>query len=442
MAHSLDLDDPAGDDDFGRQVLRKVSWRLVPFLCLLYIFNILDRANVGFARLTMQADLGLSKEAFDFGYGLFYAGYLLFEVPSNLLMRRFGARLWIARIMVVWGIVSAATMFAWDATSLYVFRVLLGIAEAGFFPGIILYLTYWYPARERAGVTAFFMTAIGLASMIGNPISGAIMDHLHDRGGWHGWQWLFLLEGIPSVLLGIAVLYLLPDTPADASWLEPKEKEWLSKRLSEETREVERSHDSSHLLAMLNWRVWWLICLYFTVAVGANAFGAYSPTLIKDHFRDADYFTTGLIAALPHLCAVIAMTLIGMNSDRTGERAFHVAFSALLAAIGWSLVTYAGISPQTVESPWIAVAGLCLAQAGMMSMLPTFWSLPTTFLTGVGAAAGIALINSVANIGGIVGPLILGTYGPWSMTAILGAGVIMAAFFPVPEKKEWSAANE
>jgi len=418
------------DDPLARQVLRKVAWRIVPFLCLLYIFNILDRANVGFARLTMQADLGLSKEAFDWGYGLFYVGYLLFEVPSNLLMRQFGARLWIARIMIVWGLVSSLTMFATDATSLYVFRVLLGVAEAGFFPGIILYLTFWFPARERASVTAWFMTAIALASVVGNPMSGAIMQYLHEQGGLKGWQWLFLLEGIPSVVLGFVTLYFLTDRPEDATWLTADERNWLTKRISDEEREREQQHASGHWLAMLDWRVWWLICLYFTVAIGANAFGAYAPTLIKDQFTDQNPFMIGLIAALPHVCAVVGMTLFSYSSDRTGDRATHVAFAALLAAIGWLLVVVAGPAKGADTWPWLAVGGLCLAQMGMMSMLPTFWSLPTSFLTGVAAAGGIALINSVANIGGIIGPSILGTYGPWSMTAVLGIGAILALFFP------------
>ena len=406
--------------DLEQSTLRTVAWRIVPFICLLYVLNILDRANVGFARLKMQNDLGLTKATFDLGYGMFYVGYILFEVPSNLLMRRFGARRWIARIMIPWGLVSAATLFARDLWTFYALRILLGIAEAGFFPGIILYLSDWFPDRQRAKMTAFFMLAIGLSNVLGNPVSGWIMDHFDGINGWHGWQWLFLLEGLPTSLVGIAVLFYLQDSPRDASWLSDEQRRWLVGHLAEEDRQRRQQHGPDRWQAMLQPRVWLLIAIYFTVAVGSNAGGAYFPTLIKEQYQSATNFQIGLLTALPHLCEIAAMSLVGISSDRTGERRWHLAGSALLAAGGWSLVAWG-------PSPVVAMAGLCLAQAGMMSMLPVFWTLPSAFLSGIAAAGGIALINSVANIGGFFGASILGQLGLWSMAAILLFGSLFTA---------------
>lgn len=406
--------------DLERTTLRAVAWRIVPFVCLLYVLNILDRANVGFARLAMQDDLGLSKAAFDLGYGMFYLGYILFELPSNLLMRRIGARIWIARIMISWGLVSAATMFARDVWTFYALRVLLGIAEAGFFPGIIYYLSNWFPDRERAKVTAFFMLAIGVSNVLGNPVSGWIMDHFNGVSGLYGWQWLFLLEGIPTAVVGVAVLFVLKDSPRDAHWLTEGQREWLIRRMAEEDRVRQQQHGPDRWQAMLQPRVWLLIAIYFTVAVGTNAGGAYFPTLVREQYQQSTNFQVGLLTALPHLCAIPAMALVGINSDRTGERRWHLAGSALAAAAGWSLVAWG-------PTPPVALTGLCIAQAGMMSMLPVFWTLPTAFLSGTAAAGGIALINSVANIGGFFGATILGQFGLWAMAGILLGGAILTA---------------
>lgn len=404
--------------ELERSTLRAVAWRLIPFICLLYLLNILDRANVGFARLHMQGDLGLSQAAFDLGYGMFYAGYILFEVPSNLLMRRIGARVWIARIMISWGIVSAAMLFARDLWSFYALRILLGIAEAGFFPGIILYLSYWFPDRERARMTAFFMLAIGLSSVIGYPVSGWILDRFNGVGGLRGWQWLFLLEGLPSIVMGIAVLFYLDNRPDDARWLTEAQRLWLVERMEREQQERQDRHGPDRWLAMVQSRVWLLIAIYFTVAVGSNAGGAYFPTLIKERFVGATNLQIGLLGALPHLCAVVCMSLVGISSDRTGERRRHLAGSALAASTGWALVAFD-------FSPLASLAGLCVAQAGMMSMLPVFWAVPSSFLSGAAAAGGIALINSVANIGGFFGATILGQLGLWSMAAFLLAGSLI-----------------
>lgn len=398
--------------------LRKVAWRLVPFVCLLYVFNILDRANLGFARLQMQDDLRLSEEMFNLGYGIFYIGYLAFELPSNLLLRRFGARRWIARIMISWGLVSCCTMFVRDQWTFYGLRILLGVAEAGFFPGIILYLSYWFPEQQRAKMTAFFMVAIGLASVFGNPVSGLIMQYLDSVAGLHGWQWLFLLEGLPSVVLGFGVLFSLTDAPRDATWLSTQERDWLVAKMDREERERLQVHNADRLAAILQWRVWLLIAIYFTVAVGANAAGAYFPKLIKAQFQQLSTLQIGLLSAVPHLCSVIGMTLFGISSDRRNERKIHLTTAALLGAVGWGLTAW---NP----SPLIAFFGLCVAQTGMMSMLPVFWTLPTAFLTGAAAAGGIAMINSVGNIGGFLGASILGLFGLWSMAACLLCGSVL-----------------
>ncbi|MEO2049380.1 MAG: MFS transporter [Pirellulales bacterium] len=407
------------DSDLEKTTLKKVAWRLIPFICLLYVLNILDRANLGFARLQMQDDLQLSEAMFNLGYGIFYLGYLVFELPSNLLLRKFGARRWIARIMISWGLVSGCMMFVRDPWSFYTLRILLGIAEAGFFPGIILYLSYWFPQQQRAKMTAFFMLAIGLANVFGNPVSGLIMQYLDTVFGLHGWQWLFLLEGIPSVILGFFVLVYLTDYPKDATWLSTQQRDWLVARMQREEQETQQRHNADRLVAMLQWRVWLLIAIYFTVAVGANAGGAYFPKLIQAQFDALSTFQIGLLCAVPHLCAVIGMTLFGISSDRMNERRGHLAVAALIAAGGWSLTAW---SP----SPILALVGLCLAQAGMMSMLPVFWTLPTAFLTGVAAAGGIAMINSIGNIGGFLGANILGSFGLWSMAGILLLGAVLA----------------
>jgi ACS family tartrate transporter-like MFS transporter len=413
----------AQDPALLRAALRKAAWRLLPFLCFLYLLNILDRANVGFARLTMQTDLGMSDAVYDFGYGIFYFGYLMFEVPANLLLRRIGARRWIARIMISWGLVSCATLAVTGVWSFYAVRILLGIAEAGFFPGIVLYLTYWFPARERARAMALFMMASALSGVLGNPLSGAVLEFMHGVGDWHGWQWLFLIEGLPSVMVGIVVLFYLPDGPRQAGWLTTTERAALAEHLSMEDLNRRQRHGADRLRALLDRRVWLLICVYFTVAVGTNATGAKLAQLVNNLFEGETKLMLGLLVALPHVWAVVAMIVIGTHSDRTGERRGHVALSALLGAAGWMVAWCA-------PSPALGLAGLCLAQAGMMSMLPTFWAIPTAFLSGAAAAGGIALINSVANIGGWLGPNIYEMIGMRGMAVILVTGAVLACCAP------------
>lgn len=419
-----------------KSTLQKVTWRLIPFICLLYLMNIIDRANVGFARLQMQEDLNLSVNTFDIGYGVFYVGYLLFEVPSNLLMRKIGARLWIARIMISWGLISSLTMLVWDKWSFYFLRICLGVAEAGFFPGIILYLSYWFPERERAKMTAFFMMAIGLAFVVGNPLSGFIMQYLDNFGGLHGWQWLFLLEGVPSVILGLAVFFYMTDYPRNANWLSVEQKSWLVSEMQQEESRRLQQFDSDRLLAVLQWRVWLLIAIYSTLAIGTNASGAYFPKLIKQQFDHLNTFQIGLLSALPHLCSIGGMILFSVSSDKSNERRIHLVVAALLAVLGWGV---AAIS----YSPLITMLGLCLAQTSMMSMIPVFWALPAAFLTGAALAGGIALINSVANIGGIFAASVLGNYGLWAMVLIHLASVLLLLTVKViPPRGEFNAAGQ
>ncbi|HWB11912.1 MAG TPA: MFS transporter [Pirellulales bacterium] len=412
--------------------LRKVALRVLPLLLLSYIANLLDRTNVGFAKLSMQADLGMSDSAYAFGAGIFYFGYLAFEVPSNLILRRLGARLWIARIMVTWGLVSCATMFVVGKWSFVGVRILLGVAEAGFFPGVILYLTYWFPLRQRTRAVACFMAANAVGGMLTNPLSGLITQQLDGSLGLHGWQWIFVLESVPSLVLGACIYFWLTDRPSDAHWLCKDERAWLVELMGREEEERTRRHGSDLWRAMASGRVWYLILLYFTVAFCSNAGGLYLPELIQNHFPDSNRIQIGLLAAVPNLCGTVAMLVNGWWADRTRNYGRHVGLAALLGAAGW-LVTALADTP-----PW-ALAGLSLAVMGAMSMLPPFWSLPTSFLSGAAAAGGIALINSVGNIGGLLGPWTLGLVrdqtgnhlcGLFGLAGMLALGAALALVAP------------
>jgi ACS family tartrate transporter-like MFS transporter len=375
-------------------VLRKVARRLIPFLFVLYVANILDRANVGFARFQMLADLGLGEEVYGWGATFcFYLGYLLFEVPSNLILHRVGARRWISRIMITWGIVSTCTMFVRDARGFYMVRILLGIAEAGFFPGVVLYLSYWFPARQRARAVACFMMASPLSGAIGGPLSGNLLEYTDGACGLSGWQWLFLIEGIPSVVLGFVTWWYLTDRPEQARWLTAEERSRLSERMAREERSREERHGLNRLRALADPRVGLFILLYFTIALGSNGFGFYAPEILKRHFSGWGADAIGYLYLIPNLTTALAMFLIGRHSDRTGERRWHLAVCALLAAVGW------GVSA-TSRSPWVVLLALTIAQAGMISMIGPFWSLSTSFMSGAGAVGGIALINTIANTGG------------------------------------------
>jgi MFS family permease len=389
---------------------RKVVRRLIPFLMLCYFVAYLDRVNVGFAALTMNAALGLTAEMYGFGAGIFFAGYFLFEVPSNLLLERFGARVWIARIMVTWGLLATGMAFVSGAASFYAMRFLLGVAEAGFFPGVILYLTYWFGAEERARWIGMFMTAIPLSSVIGGPVSGWILDQMNGAYGLAGWQWLFLIEGLPSIAIGFACLVYLDDGPAQASWLDADECAALLGRLAAERQQREAVHTFTLREALTNWRVLALSLVYFGIVSGNYGLGVWLPSIVADVARSAglDAATgirintlTGVLVAVPYAFAVVAMILWTRRSDRTGERVWHVAGPSLLGGV--SLAASAQLT-----DPWLASLALTLAAVCTYAALPTFWTLPTAFLTGSAAAAGIALVNSIGNLGGFVGPYLLG----------------------------------
>jgi MFS transporter, ACS family, tartrate transporter len=414
-------------------VFRKVSLRLLPFLFLLYVINLIDRTNIGIARLQMvdQQDV-LDEAAYSLGAGIFYIGYLLFEVPSNLILMRVGARAWIARILVSWGLISAAMMFVTGPWSFGILRVLLGIAEAGFFPGIIYYLSDWFPARVRARAVAQFMLGGVISSMVGNPLSGYILEHMDQVGGLWGWQWVFLLEGLPAVVLGFVTLAYLTDRPEQARWLTPAERTWLAQQI--ENDRSHRPHSRSHSLktAVVDLRVWLLIAIYFTAAMGDNSYGFYIPTFLKSQFPDWRPDRIGLLAAAPSVMAMIGMVVVGRHSDRTGERRWHVACSAFTAALGWlliALVASGRLAIPGLDSRWLFVAGMAVTLTGMKCMLPTFWTLPPLFLSVAAAAGGIALINSVANLGGVLGPRIIGQVKVASGDFTAGYLVMAATLF-------------
>jgi MFS family permease len=397
----------------------KVSRRLIPFLFGCYIIAFLDRVNVGFAKLQMASDLGFSDAMYGFGAGVFFIGYFVFEVPSNVILARVGARLWIARIMITWGVVSSAFMFTgairWGPVApalgctdaeltFYVLRFLLGLAEAGFFPGIILYLTYWFPSARRARAVALFMTAIAISNVIGGPISGAIMQFMDGVHGWRGWQWLFLVEGAPAVIAGALVFTLLPDGPASAGWLTPPQRDLILQNIGDdETHKRSRSHAHRLADAFRDLRVWALTVPYFSAAVCVYAANFWMPTIVQELTAgNAGAFRIGLMSAIPWAVAAVAMVWWASHSDRTGERRWHVAAGFLVACAGWVLLAVAAASAT------VSVAGLTLVTVGVLSALATFWSIPTAFLSCTAAAAGIALINSVGNLGGHVGPDLIG----------------------------------
>lgn len=383
-------------------VLRKVTLRLIPFIFILYVVNILDRVNISFAQFGMMESLKLSEGAYGLGYGLFYIGYFVFEVPSNLILNRIGARRWIARIMISWGLISLGMVAVRGPWSFYLLRVLLGIAEAGFFPGIILYLTYWFPAQQRARAVSRFMTGSPVVGILGSPLSGWIVHRMDHVGPLAGWQWLFLLEGLPAVVLGFVALYYLTDRPQQASWLEPEERDWLAGKMAGEEQGHGKRHGLTLLSSLVEPKVWLFILLYFTAAVGANCMGSHLPKLVANRFEGLDNkFQIGLLSAVPSLGAIIAMILVGAHSDRTGERRWHVALAAFVSATGWALSAWA-------PTPELALVAWTVAHMGTMSMLAPFWSMPTAFLSGTAAAGGIALINSLGNLGGFFGPNILG----------------------------------
>jgi ACS family tartrate transporter-like MFS transporter len=386
-------------------VLSRLSWRLLPFLFLLYIVAYLDRINVGFAALQMQEQLKFSDRMYGLGAGMFFAGYFLFQVPSNLVLHRVGARRWIAMLMIVWGVISSSMAAVETPRGFYILRFLLGSAEAGFFPGMILYLKSWFPETARARAVALFMTAGPLSAVLGGPLSGILLG-FHRRDGLAGWQWLFLLEGLPAVFLGATVYFQLTDRPTEAAWLHEDQRAWLIRTLESE-KAASSAVDTTFTLNMvftevvLNAKIWILAFVYFGLNTCSYGISLWLPTLIHS-WSSAGSFFIGMISAIPYLAAAVAMVLIGQHSDRTGERRWHVAFLAFAGAMALFVAAYA-------SSLAISVAAISVTMLSVSSMLGPFWAMPTKFLQGTAAAAGIALINSIGNMGGFFGPAVIGS---------------------------------
>ncbi|WP_182343407.1 MFS transporter [Comamonas koreensis] len=378
-------------------LLAKISWRLLPFLLLMYIMAFLDRANVGFAKVAFQADTGISDAAFAFGAGVFFVGYALLEVPSNLIMHRIGARIWMCRIMVTWGLVSAAMMFAHNETTFYVLRFLLGVAEAGFFPGVILYLTYWFPAAHRAQAMGFFYFGAPLAFIFGSPLSGLLLE-LDGMGGWHGWQWLFAVEGLMAVAVGIWSYFYLTNRPADAQWLTADERRQVQDIIDSEER-AKGAHQHSLLAAMCQPRVLYLALVYLLIQASVYGVVFYLPSQVAGLLGTKVGLQVGLVSAIPWLCALLAAWWVPGFAQRSQKPRSVASMTLLVAAIGMA----ASVS---FSSPLLGVAALCFAAAGFIAVQPVFWTFPANTLAGAAAAGGIALINSLGAVGGFVAPIV------------------------------------
>lgn len=405
VARSLDED----------ALFRKISWRLIPLLFLCYIAAYVDRVNVGFAKLQMMDDLKFSDGVYGLGAGVFFIGYILFEVPSNVILYKVGARRWIARIMISWGVISAAMMFVTTPTSFYVLRFLLGVAEAGFFPGILLYLTFWFPAARRVKASSLFLSAIAFAGIIGGPVSGWILKNMVDVGTWKAWQWLFLLEGIPSILLGFVVLAYLDDKVDHAKWLTPEERKYVSRQIAAE--EGAKAHGGV-MSVMSNGKVWLLALVLFTFVSGVYGVSFWLPSIIKA-MGIKDSLDIGLLSAVPWIFGVVAMYFVARSSDRHLEYRWHSAVPAVVAAAGFVLtVVFDG---NTI----VAMIGLTIATMGIMSTFPVFWGMPTAMLGGTAAAAGIAFITAFSNLSGFAIPYAIGLIK--EATSSTNAGLLMLA---------------
>jgi D-galactonate transporter len=412
--------------DLQTRTMRKVVTRLMPALLLLYIVAYLDRVNVTFAQDKLESDLGFSGAVYGFGAGIFFVGYFLLEVPSNLALHKFGARRWIARIMITWGVISGCTMFVSSAASFYAVRFLLGMAEAGFFPGMILYLSYWFPARERARAVGFFMSAIAISYAVGAPISGGIMSAFDGVAGLNDWQWLFLIESIPALVAGALVFMKLPDGPAQAAWLTPDERQWLATRL--EGEEQARLARDRHSLREVfkDRRVLAFALLYFTMVI--NVYGlSFWVGEIVDKINGLSTVGKGFVTAIPYAVAIVGMVVIPRHSDRTGDRKAHISGALALAAAAFVI--------STVVSPVAAVAALAVGLFFLLGVHGVFWTMPAALLSGTAAAAGIALINSIGNLGGFAGPYLVGVMkdatgstdgGLVALAAILAVGSLVA----------------
>jgi ACS family tartrate transporter-like MFS transporter len=415
----------ATDFEIEKSTMRKVFWRIIPYCFTLYVISYIDRANIGYAALEMNKELALTSEGFGLAAGIFFIGYFLCEVPSNVLLNKYGARLWISRILVTWGIVATLTAFVQTATQLYILRFLLGVAEAGFFPGIIVYLTYWFRAKEQATTVALFTAAIPVSFLIGAPLSTWIMDHVAGFG-LSGWRWMLLLEGGPAMIAGVVNYWIMTDRPEQAKWLKPRERDWLVEELR---RDQVARKNVKHLglwAAISNPKVLYLSVIYFIYQVGNLGIGLWMPQILKGISSNLSNFEIGLLAMIPYALATVTMVLWSRNSDRTGERQKHTAFPLLVAAVALAATGY-------FVQPAIGLALISISLAGLYAFKSPFWSLPGLFLTRSTAAVSIAAINSIGNLGGFVGPYAIGYIKEWTGSAIGGllflAGLLLLSFF-------------
>lgn len=409
---------------------RKTAWRLMPFLMLCYLCAYLDRVNVGFAKLQMMNDLALSEAVYGLGAGMFFIGYFLCEVPSNIILYKVGARVWIARIMITWGIVSALFAFVETAWQFYALRFLLGIAEAGLAPGLLLYLTYWFPSYRRARMTVLWFIAIPLSGMVGGPLSGWIMTHFAGVQGWAGWQWMFVLEAVPTVVVGLLVLSYLKDGVHQATWLNDEEKALVTRELAEDNQQKVTHASVGEFIR--DRRLWLLAAIYFCVVMGQYAITFWLPTLVRNA-GVADPMKIGMLTSLPYLCAIAAMLLVGRSGDKHQERRWHLIVPMIVGALGLTLAALLG------GNLLLSILSLCLAASGVLSASSMFWMLPTTLLGGVSAAAGIAAVNSFANLAGFCSPYLIGwittqtgssAIGMYLITGVLVGGAVLVLRIP------------
>ncbi|WP_321842374.1 MFS transporter [Paraburkholderia bannensis] len=419
----------AAQQQLESRAYAKATLRLLPFLFLCYVAAYLDRVNVGFAKLQMLSDLQFSETVYGLGAGIFFIGYFFFEVPSNLLMHKVGARVWIARIMLTWAVISAASLFVTTPTQFYIVRFLLGVAEAGFFPGIVLYLTYWFPAARRSRMNALFMIGIPVAGVLGGPLSGWILAAFDGRDGWASWQWLFLIEAVPSFVLGIVTLFYLPNSIRAAKWLTNEERVVLEKNI--ELDQAGKGHAS--VASVFGYgRVWLMAGIYFCCMMGLYGISFYLPTLIKaSGVKNA--LDVGLLTAIPYGCAVFSMLFVAKSADRHGERRWHFAIAAFASALGLYFSTvFASNVP-------LAMLALSVGAAGMLATMPVFWAWPSAMLAGGSAAAAIGMINSIGNLAGFVSPSIIGwmkdvthstNAGMYCVAAAMALGAALALLQP------------
>jgi ACS family tartrate transporter-like MFS transporter len=426
-----------GTSDLSPETIRRVSWRVLPIVLLGFFLAYLDRTNVSMAALTMSADLGFTAKMFGMGSSIFFIGYVIFEVPSNMALQKFGSRIWFARIMFTWGLFAVGMAFVWNDYSFYIGRFLLGVAEAGFYPGLIFYFTYWFPAEYRTRMIGILLVGNPLSAMIGAPLGGLLLE-LNGVWGLAGWQWLFIVEGVPTLILSAVILFFLPDRPANASWLNAQERNSLERVLEQERTSTASIRTDSLRSVLLSGRVWLLGICYLGIIIGLYGLGFFLPQIIKA-FGGISNTTVGYLAAIPSLCAVVATIYWPRHSDMTGERVWHIAIASMVGFIGLAVAAYSG-------SPTVSLIALSAASAGIMAALATFWSLPTTLLSGSAAAAGIAFINSIAAAGGFFGPNMMGwlkdTTGDYRTgLLVLASSLVVTAIIALSFKQAISRAR-